>query len=338
MDEFELISRYFKREQDYPNIPLAVGDDCAIASIPAGKQLVFSIDTLLPDVHFFSGSDANLIAERALRVSLSDLAAMGATPLCFTLALSLPEVNEEWLASFSEGLHQAAALFSCPLVGGDTVRGPLCISIQVQGLVDEGKAICRGGAEVGDDVFVSGPMGDGAAALHMLKELLQETESDEPQDVLDIDEDDREYLIERYFRPEPQLSLGQALEGVASSAIDVSDGLVADLGHICRASGVAVSLSLEAIPYSVGLSVLAANLAEMCDVPSTMAQDWVLHGGDDYQLCFTVPKAKRSLLEERMKGLDVTIAHIGEVVAGSGVRSSASGDAITAKGYRHFAS
>ncbi len=330
MDEFELISRYFKREQDYPNIPLAVGDDCAIASIPAGKQLVFSIDTLLPDVHFFSGSDANLIAERALRVSLSDLAAMGATPLCFTLALSLPEVNEEWLASFSEGLHRAAEIYSCPLVGGDTVRGPLCISIQVQGLVDEGKAICRSGAEVGDEIFVSGPMGDGAAALHMLQEGQQSAE--------DLEEDDLEYLFERYYRPEPQLSIGQALVGVASSAIDVSDGLVADLGHICRASDVGAVLNLGEIPYSVGLSVLAANVVETCQVPSTMVQDWILHGGDDYQLCFTVPKGKRSMLEERVEGLDVTITHIGELTEGAGVRSSSSAEPIIAKGYRHFTS
>ncbi len=315
MDEFDLIARFFKRDKTYAHVPVNIGDDCAVVDLPAGSELAFSVDTLLPDVHFFAQDDPALIAERSLRVSLSDLAAMGAEPLCFTLALSLPHADEQWLESFSQGLHQTADQLSCPLVGGDTVRGPLAISIHVQGHIPRGKAIRRSGAQIGDVICVSGPMGDGAAALQSLKGELSLSQSAS------------EYFHARFHRPEPQFSVGVALRDLANSAIDVSDGLVADLGHICKASKVAAELDLESIPLAYFMQA---------EVERSQALKWALNGGDDYHLCFTLPESKIQDFEALNAATSGKLAIIGRIVEGEGVRSLPGQEAISTLGYSHF--
>ncbi len=314
MGEFDLIEKYFKRESSYPGVPLAVGDDCAIVDMPEGKQLVFSIDTLLPEVHFFADAEPRAIATRAFCVCLSDLAAMGASPVGFTMALSLPELNECWLKGFSEGLHYFAEKYRCPLIGGDTVKGPLTISIQVHGFVNKGQALKRSSAKVGDAIFVSEFVGDGAAALHALK-------NKEPALALD----DQNYFFCRYYAPVPQISLGESLVGVANAAIDISDGFVADLRHICRASDVGAEIDLRSIPVSPKTIALSRE----------RSLDWALHGGDDYQLCFTVPDVHKNQLQERVLEVGVSVTEVGRIVEGEGIRSC-EGEELCPRGYQHF--
>jgi len=317
MDEFDLINRFFKRDTVGASVALGVGDDCALLDIPRGYQLALSIDTLLPDVHFFADADPGLIAERALSVSISDLAAMGAEPLAYTLALTLPEVNECWLAGFSEGLVVAEKRYGCSLIGGDTTRGPLCISVQVHGIVPCDAAIKRSGAHHGDLVCVSGCLGDGAAALASLQgELL-------------VDSEAQAYFDECYHRPLAQLDLGFALRGIASAGIDISDGLLSDLGHICSASGLGAELDLRALPYS------SAMLAH---VDAGRAKTWALTGGDDYQLCFTVPPHLTGALGELMATDQYPITVIGAMTATSGIFCRESGQMLNQSdtGYKHF--
>ncbi len=315
MDEFDLIALYFKRDTDHQQVTLGVGDDCALITVPPDCELAFSIDTLLPDVHFFSDSPPRVIAERAFRVAISDLAAMGAEPLCCTLALSLPNVDHPWLGEFSEGLHESAARFACPLVGGDTVRGPLSISLQMQGTVPKGKALKRSGAKVGDEVYVSGVLGDGAAALAVLSDAMADNSKTRP------------YFFTRYYQPQPQLALGQALRGLASAAIDISDGLAGDLGHICRASGVGAVLDVSALPISLSAQS-RADIAQQ--------RQWALYGGDDYELCFTVPQSKRDQLAQVAQTLALHVTPIGRIVEGAGLVDAASGEPLSLGGYNHF--
>lgn len=321
LDEFALIDRYFKRLVESSHVTLGIGDDCALVDVPHGHQLAFSIDTLLADVHFFAKANPTYIAHRALSVALSDLAAMGAEPLCFTLALSLPEADEKWLASFSEGLLDCAKRYSCPLVGGDTVRGPLCISIQVHGIVPSGQAMVRSGAKTGDGIYVTGSLGDGAAALSALKGSFS------------VNYSAAQYLRQRYYQPIPQLELGQKLRGIASAAIDVSDGLVADLGHICRASGnsgeLGAELDLQALPISD--AVCQHTQAEQW-------LEWALYGGDDYQLCFTVSQSKIASLDRLIADENFAISRIGEITRQQGIRCSESEKLLSKSntGYKHF--
>lgn len=315
--EFVLIQRYFDRSAHADGVVLGIGDDCALLSVPAGQQLAVSMDTLVADVHFPAGADPELIAERALRVNLSDLAAMGATPLWFTLGLTLPSSDADWLESFSRGLFAAANEFNCTLVGGDTTRGPLSLTLQVHGSVDANLALRRSGASVGDLVCVTGSLGDGAAALALI------------QDSLWAGEDARAYLLDRFYRPRPQLAEGQLLLGLASAALDISDGLVADLGHICQCSGVGAVIDIDRLPLS---SALKAN------VEHDRAASWALAGGDDYQLCFTVPQAKLAALQSLIESNQLQASVIGEVVEGSGVVCRANGVEvnIATTGYNHF--
>lgn len=315
MDEFQIIKQYFSHGTDSSHIPVSVGDDCAVINVPAGSQLVFSLDTLVAGVHFLADADPAEIASRALRVNLSDLAAMGADPLCFTLGLTLPDFDADWLEGFSKGLRETAEEFECPLVGGDTTRGPLTISIQAQGTAPTGGALLRRGAQVGDLVCISGPLGDGAAALATLSGELP------------VDAEDLAYLNDRFYRPMPQLSLGKKLRGIAAAAIDVSDGLLADLGHICQSSGVGADIDIDRIPVSS---------AVLKNSPQEQWLPWVLGGGDDYQLCFTVPEEKTQALYGLMGADEFDISIIGTIVEGEGIRSRHDGALLAASGYQHF--
>lgn len=302
--EFELIYRYFSALGRGPGVDLGVGDDCALLRLEPGEQLAASIDTLVAGVHFPDEAFPEDIGYRAVAVAASDLAAAGARPLGMTLALTLPAADELWLHTFSEGLVAAVAALELPLVGGDTTRGPLTITVQVFGAVPAGEALLRGGAQVGDQLCVSGTLGDAAAGLAL-------AEGRWPGDP-----DYADYLERRFYRPEPRLALGRALRGSATAAIDISDGLLADAGHIAAASGVKLVIEPDRIPLSAALQSLADR---------DRALAWALAGGDDYELCFTLPAGG---------ALPAGCTRIGRVEAGEGVDCPGAPEAAT--GYRHF--
>lgn len=310
MGEFELIRRYFAplAKGRAPGLLLGPGDDCAIERVGAGNDLVFSVDTLVEGVHFPVGYAPDHLGWRSLAVAASDLAAMGAHPVCFTLALTLPEADPDWLADFSGGLARAAGTFGLALAGGDTTRGPLTITVQVHGEVPAGQAILRSGARVGDLVGVSGTLGEAGAALRFL-DLTQPTP-------------DQQACLQRYHSPLPRLELGEKLRGVASAAIDVSDGLVADLGHILEASGVGAALDLSAVPVSASVCREAGH---------DEARRLALNAGDDYELCVTIPPEAWAKMPDSLR-TELTI--IGKVVAGQGVSGLGSG--APTSGYDHF--
>lgn len=318
MGEFELIRHYFAAAacaQAADGVVLGIGDDCALLEVPAGEQLAVSTDTLVAGVHFPVDAPGELLGQRALAVSVSDLAAMGATPLAFTLALTLPEVSPDWLAGFTAGLERMARQCGVRLVGGDTTRGPLSLTLTVFGRVPAGQALTRAGARHGDLLCVGGNLGNGAGALpFVLGERAEQAQSAE--------------LLAHYWSPVPQLQLGQALRGLATAALDISDGLLADCGHIARASGVALFVEQQRLPLS------AALLACMGD---ERARQLALGGGDDYVLAFTLPAEKLDAL--RAMGQPVTM--IGRVEAGQGVHLlDADGRVIEPRysGYQHFGS
>lgn len=320
MNEFQLIQQFFQREQaedPAAGVVLGIGDDCALLQIPAGKQLAVSVDTLVADVHFPADAEPEFIAERALRTNLSDLAAMGAEPLWFTLALTLPQADEEWLRSFSRGLFRCAREFGIALVGGDTTSGGLSITIQVMGSLEPYQAMRRDGANVGDFVLVTHFLGDGAAALASL------------QNKITFSDEDSDYLLERFYRPKPRLSESKMIRELASAALDISDGLVADLSHICNASDLGAIIDVENLPLSP--AVLSLNNAEQ-------AYEWALSGGDDYELCFTVsPDHMPDIAMLIAQGkLQATV--IGEMIAGNKVMCEFEGKpfALTNTGYKHF--
>ena len=309
LGEFDLIRRYFTPSSLPENISIGVGDDCAILKIPAACELAVSVDTQVSGVHFHPDADPASIASRALRCAASDLAAMGAEPLGFTLALTLPAADENWLEKFSQGLLQTAQQLQCPLIGGDTTRGTLCITIQVHGSIPSGKALRRSGAKVGDAVWVSGTLGDGAAALALIEKNItvpQETES---------------YLLKRFYQPDINFSLGVKLRDMASSCIDVSDGLLADLGHICNASGVGASIELKKLPIAVEWR---------SSVSEQQTQQWALAGGDDYRLCFTAAPQHATVLQS-LHG----VTCIGHIVDGADILVDGHNN-IHNKGFRHF--
>ena len=266
MNEFELIQSYFDWQLNDSTIATGVGDDAAIFNLDKGYQLVTSTDTLSEGVHFFKDTSASDIAYKSLAVNLSDIAAMGATAKYFTLALTLPKLDQVWLKDFSESLKLTSEMFKVSLIGGDTSRGPLNISITIMGVIENSKAILRSNAKVGDAIYLSGYIGD---AAHCLKK------------VLDGLEPTKDELIS-LNRPFPRLNLGEALKEIANSCIDISDGLEQDLSHILKASNVGAEIDVRNLPLSKSLLNYVSN-----------NNDWSvpLCGGDDYELCFTVPKA-----------------------------------------------
>ncbi|MDH0897626.1 MULTISPECIES: thiamine-phosphate kinase [unclassified Pseudomonas] len=318
MGEFELIRRYFAAApcaQAAEGVALGIGDDCALLQPGAGRQLAVSTDTLVAGVHFPDPCDAFLLGQRALAVNVSDLAAMGAEPLAFTLALTLPDARADWLDGLARGLSQMAGHCAIALVGGDTTRGPLSLTLTVFGQVPAGQALTRAGARPGDLLCVGGSLGDGAGALPLVLGR---------QAAVGADAD---YLLQRYWAPEPQLALGQWLRGRATAALDISDGLLADCGHIAAASGLSLEIELERLPLSPALRALAG----------TAATDCALGGGDDYRLAFTLPP-------ELLPGLQAQwpeAAVIGRARPGQGV-SLVNGQGRhhepSRTGYQHFGS
>ncbi|KPB59896.1 Thiamine-monophosphate kinase [Pseudomonas amygdali pv. myricae] len=317
MGEFELIRNYFAAApcaQVGEEVALGIGDDCALLALAPGDQLAISTDTLVAGVHFPDVCDPFLLGQRALAVSASDLAAMGARPVAFTLALTLPQVDADWLQAFARGLNHMAHGCSLRLIGGDTTRGPLSLTLTVFGAVPAGSALTRSGACAGDLLCVGGALGDGAGALPLvLKQRSTEASI-------------AEALLARYWSPQPQLALGQALRGRATSALDISDGLLADCGHIARASGVRLVVERDRLPMS-------DQLLTLFDLPS--ARQAALSGGDDYILAFTLPSGHlASLLDE---GWPVHV--IGRVEKGQGVVVvDGAGLDVTpdTRGYQHF--
>ncbi len=265
--EFDIIARYFSRRSSRPDVVLGVGDDAALLNVPSGSTLVAAVDTIVEGVHFPVGTDARDIGYRAMAVNLSDMAAMGAAPAWALLSLSLPKSEPAWLEGFAAGLYELADRHNVALVGGDTVRGPLVLTVQILGLLPAGKALRRSGAKPGDLVYVSGVPGEAAAGLAVIQKEM-------------AGGDAVAFLQQRFLRPEPRVALGRALLDVASAAMDVSDGLLTDLGKLCRASGCAASLDLESLPSSPQMHSLFDDAA--CD-------RFALAGGDDYELLFTVP-------------------------------------------------
>ncbi len=319
LSEFEIIRRYFTpAAPGRGDVRLGVGDDCALLAPPPDQLLAVSIDTLVEGRHFSPGVDPEALGHKCLAVNLSDLAAMGAEPAWVTLALTLPAADEAWLAGFSRGFGALAAQYGLQLVGGDTTRGPLSITVQVHGFVPEGMALCRAGARAGDLVYVSGTLGDAGLALLARQGLYVQAGS-------------FPYLNGRLDRPTPRLAAGRALRGLASAAIDVSDGLGADLGHVCAASGVGATLYLDRLPLSPAVRTYVAETG-----------DWhlPLAAGDDYELCFTLPAARQVEVEALGGRLDAQLQWIGIIEAGKGVRAllpDGSDVADVPGGYDHFA-
>ncbi|HEY3698135.1 MAG TPA: thiamine-phosphate kinase [Spongiibacteraceae bacterium] len=314
--EFELIARYFSAIGSARQIDLGIGDDCALLTPPAGHQLALSIDTLVADVHFPANADPYLIAQKALRTNLSDLAAVGAQPLAFTLALTLSNADENWLAAFSRGLRDCANEFDIALIGGDTTRGPtIVISIQITGIVPTHQALLRSGARVDDAIFVSGTLGDARAALQSLAVTSSQLNAQQ------------QFLLSRYYTPSPRIALGIALRDIATAAIDISDGLAADLGHILERSAVGAIIE----PEKLLLSVALRNRADAIDL--------ALHGGDDYELCFTVPQTKKNMMQNIAHQLALPLTEIGTIVAGDELFARATNgrtQPLPRSGYSHF--
>jgi thiamine-monophosphate kinase len=317
--EFDIIARYFTSGVvQRTDVVLGIGDDCALLEVPAGRQLAVSIDTLVERTHFRPQADPQALGHKALAVNLSDLAAMGAEPAWATLALTLPRADEAWLAAFAGGFLALAAHHGVQLVGGDTTRGPLSITVQVHGFVEPGRAIRRDGARPGDLVYVTGTLGDAGLAL-----LAQQGLFVEPGTL--------EFLRARLDRPTPRLAEGRALVGLASAAVDVSDGLAADLGHVCERSRVGATLHLDRLPCSPAVRAYVAETGDW-SVP--------LSSGDDYELCFTVPESLQAEVEALRGRLDCGVTWIGTIERSAGLRCvGADGELVFQgfSGYDHFA-
>ena len=308
MGEFDLIERYFKRPTH--KAALGVGDDCALLRPTQGMQLAVSSDMLVEGRHFLSTVEPARLGHKALAVNLSDLAAVGAEPLGFTLALSLPRVDEAWLASFSMGLLRLADAHGCELVGGDTTQGPLNICITVFGEVPPGDALLRQNAQVGDDIYISGTVGDARLALEVFRGT--HTLSGEAFEQARL----------RMEQPTPRVELGTALRAVANAAIDVSDGLLGDLGHILKRSSVGAQIDtawLQAAGY-FGEARLAAGLTTvMADLPWNKRLEFALSGGDDYELCFTAPVNQRELVHAAAWETNTPVTRIGRITQEQGL-------------------
>lgn len=313
--EFNLIAKYFTRAT--PGTDLGVGDDAALLRVSTGHQLAISVDMLVAGTHFFHDASPYDIGWKAMAVNISDIAAMGATPKWATLAIAMPEVNEPWLAEFSRGLFACADSFAVDLIGGDTTRGPLNISVQIMGEVPTGKALRRDGAKLDDDIWVSGMLGSAALGLAYL------------QGKITLDSDVAGHCLQALHIPTPRTALGLALRGKANSCIDVSDGLLADLGHILEASNLGATVMLDDIHCH-------DYLHSKLDQP--MMQQCVLAGGDDYELVFTAPESQRQAIQELSQQLNLPLSLIGKTTANLGIQVSYQQQVldISKKGFDHF--
>ena len=319
MGEFDLIKRYFLRKSLQNDVILSVGDDCAITSIPTGYQLAITTDTLVEGTHFLPSISPADLAYKSVAVNLSDLAAMGATPAWMSLALTLPEIKEEWLAEFSQSLFAILDRYGVSLIGGDTTKGSLSITLTAQGFLPENQGLFRHQAKVGDWIFVSGFLGDSAAGLDLLlKNRKIENESDR-------------YLIQRHLRPTPRVELGLALRSFSCCALDISDGLLADLGHILERSQVGAEIYLENLPISRHLCI---------QYEQTQAEKFALTGGEDYELCFTVSEEKREEMEQVLRSQGIKVTCIGKILPQtSGLNLLKNGEKVALPahcGFDHF--
>lgn len=317
MNEFSLINNYFKSISYHrDDVILGIGDDAACLHVPEGMQLLVSCDTLVAEVHFLSSWNAYDIACKAVMVNISDIAAMGGTPCWLTLALTLPSFDEQWLQQFSQGLHDSLDQYQIALVGGDTTRGPLSMTLTIHGLVPEGQSVRRNGAAPGDKIYISGPLGAAALAVAGLNQQM-------------VSEPDRAPLMEKLLHPEPRVDLGYQLRTFATASIDISDGLSADLNHICIASHVGACITLDSIPiHPLVKKTQGKN-----------ALDFALSGGDDYELCFTVaPKNEEQLLCSLAKA-GLSCYSIGVIEDQPGLRAITwNGQVVPLepRGYSHF--
>jgi thiamine-monophosphate kinase len=318
LSEFDLIARYFTRAPRGPRIALGVGDDCALLAPAPGMQLAISSDMLVENRHFFAGADPLTLGHKCLAVNLSDLAAMGAKPLAFTLALALPEAKAEWLEPFSKGMLALADLHGCELIGGDTTKGPLNICITVFGEVPAGAALRRDAARPNDDIWISGTLGDARLALAGYRQELA------------LDEQALNAAAERMHAPTPRVALGLALRDIAHAAIDISDGLVGDLGHILERSGLGATVDADALPAG---PMLARQ-------PADIRRRFALAGGDDYELCFTAPAERLQEVLDAARAAGVAVTRVGRIEAEPGLRiTDASGAPLplALSSFDHFA-
>ena len=320
-DEFELIRRYFAPLA--AGVPGAVGlrDDAATLAVPADTELIVTTDAVVAGVHFLANDPADLVAKKALRVNLSDLAAKGGRPTVYFMTLALgPSIDEAWVAAYAGGLADDQREYSVALAGGDTTAtpGPLTITIVALGEIARGRVLRRGGGRAGDDVYVSGTIGDAALGLAVAKGELR-----------DLGAPSRAFLVERYRLPQPRTTLGPRLPGLAHAALDVSDGLVADLGHMAEASGLSAEIDAALVPLSAAAKIaLAVEPARMEDV---------LTGGDDYEILFSAPPSAASALDALAREVGVPLTRIGRLSAGHGVSVLGSdGLSLGRGGYRHF--
>ncbi|HTD03411.1 thiamine-phosphate kinase [Undibacterium sp.] len=307
LSEFDLIKHYFARPAHTgasadPRIALGIGDDCALLNPTPGMQLAISSDMLVSGRHFFPDADPAMLGHKCLAVNLSDLAAMGAEPLAFTLALSLPEANPAWLAPFSAGLLALADKYQCALIGGDTTKGPLNICITIFGEIPPGQALRRDAAQVGDDIWVSGTLGDARLALAGYWK--------EHTELIRMDDSEHSLAALRMHQPSPRIELGMALRGIAHAALDISDGLAGDLGHVLERSGVGACLQLDSLPAG---PVLSRQVQEI-------RRQYTLAGGDDYEICFTAPAAKRAEVIAAGASSGTPVTRIGSIEQAGGLR------------------
>jgi thiamine-monophosphate kinase len=309
MNEFKLIEKYFNWNNSTADV-VGVGDDCALITIDKNSQIATSVDTLIEGVHFPENTSAADIAHKALAVNLSDLAAMGATPRYFTLALTLPEFGESWLEEFSNALKALADQYHIALVGGDTTKGKLSVTINVTGTVEKNKALLRSSAQVGDVIFVSNTIGDAALAWQQIQQNIKPSN----------------HLLSQFNTPSPQVQLGRSLVGIANACIDISDGLEQDLAHILKRSNVGARINLFDIPLSLEVQTHIEN-----------SQDWclVLAGGDDYELCFSVAPENLVKLKKIEKDLNIKLSAIGSITQDKGIERVGGFDKKCSS-YQHF--
>lgn len=295
MGEFELIERFFTSSVKRPDVQLGIGDDAAVINLPENQQLVVTSDTLVEGIHFFADIPPSALGHKALAVNLSDLAAMGAEPRWVTLAITLPSARMQWLEEFCKGFFELAEYYNVTLVGGDTTRGPLSITITAHGVIPQGQAITRQNAQVGDWVYVTGALGASALALQHLQGQCR------------LNSEQKAILLNQHYYPQPRVLAGYGLRGLASSCIDISDGLIADLGHITSASGCSAKIQLDDLP-------IHPTLTELCD--SEQIYELALCGGEDYELCFTVPEKNRGALSVALAYSGVDFHCVGQMIAG----------------------
>nr|CAA6802419.1 MAG: Thiamine-monophosphate kinase (EC [uncultured Thiotrichaceae bacterium] len=314
MSEFNLIRDYFTWNTSNDHIKLSVGDDAAILKSEADKDLVVSIDTSISGKHFPVNTPASDIGHKTLAVNLSDLAAMGATPSWFTLALTLPDYDPDWLELFSSGMRALATEHNIHLIGGDTTRGTLSVTIQVAGTVTSGKSLLRGGAQTGDLICASGYPGDAAAGLACIQQTIQ------------LPQEHAQYCTQRLNTPVPQITLGKILLEHANSCIDISDGLLADLEHILQSSGKGAEITTRQLPFSPALLSL----------PIQQREGYALNGGDDYELLFTLPPEKFKQAHQDAQQQGILISAIGEITSQAGQLTVNGKQVTNIEGYNHF--